>query len=113
MVPIKTINADTKSSMLLPIKNEDFPKIYLIFFDVEKYLIFLDVILSWIQLLGINWRPRFLSSILVFLKIYCIAVIDSIFFLFRFCREKQLQGFSTPLPFCNGRGNTKQNENNH
>ena len=31
MVPIKTINADTKSSMLLAIKNEDFPKIYLIF----------------------------------------------------------------------------------
>jgi hypothetical protein len=42
MVPIKTINADTKSRMLLAIKNEDFPKIYLIFFDVAKYLIFLD-----------------------------------------------------------------------
>ena len=42
MVPIKTINADTKSRMLLAIKNEDFPKIYLIFFDVAKYSIFLD-----------------------------------------------------------------------
>jgi len=42
MVPIKTISAETKSSILLAIKNEDFPKIYLIFFDVAKYLIFLD-----------------------------------------------------------------------
>ena len=41
-MPIKTIKADTKSNMLLAIKNDDFPKIWVIFFEVAKYLIFLD-----------------------------------------------------------------------
>jgi uncharacterized protein YggT (Ycf19 family) len=35
-----------------------------IFLDLIKYLVFADVILSWAQLLWIQWRPKFLSSII-------------------------------------------------
>lgn len=35
-----------------------------IFLDLIQYLVFADVILSWIQLLWIKWRPKFLSSII-------------------------------------------------
>lgn len=35
-----------------------------IFLDIIKYLVFADVILSWLQLLGLKWRPKFLLSII-------------------------------------------------
>jgi len=35
-----------------------------IFLDLIKYLIFADVILSWVQLIWIQWRPKFISSII-------------------------------------------------
>lgn len=35
-----------------------------IFLDLIKYLVFADVILSWIRLIWFQWRPEFLSSII-------------------------------------------------
>lgn len=35
-----------------------------IFLDIIKYLIFADVILSWLQLLWLKWRPDFLKSVI-------------------------------------------------
>jgi len=35
-----------------------------VFLELIQYLVFADVILSWIQLLWIKWRPKFLSTII-------------------------------------------------
>ena len=35
-----------------------------IFLDLIYYILFLDIILSWISLSGIQFRPRFISSIM-------------------------------------------------
>ena len=35
-----------------------------IFLELIQYLVFADVILSWLQLLWIRWRPQFLASII-------------------------------------------------
>ncbi|USN58828.1 MAG: YggT family protein [Candidatus Peribacteria bacterium] len=36
----------------------------LIFLDMIIYIIFFDVILSWLQLFGIRFRPRFIAAII-------------------------------------------------
>ncbi|MCP4523887.1 MAG: hypothetical protein GY828_06760 [Candidatus Gracilibacteria bacterium] len=36
----------------------------LIFLKILELIVFLDVILSWIQLLGINLRPKFIADII-------------------------------------------------
>ncbi|MDD3646026.1 MAG: YggT family protein [Candidatus Gracilibacteria bacterium] len=36
----------------------------LIFLNIIIYLIFFDVILSWLTLFGIRWRPQFIASII-------------------------------------------------
>ena len=35
-----------------------------IFFDIIQYLIFADIILSWLQLVWIKWKPQFLTSVI-------------------------------------------------
>jgi len=37
---------------------------FLIFLRILSYLIILDIILSWLSLLGLNLRPKFLSDII-------------------------------------------------
>lgn len=36
----------------------------IIFLEILQYLVFFDVILSWLTLLGIQFRPKFLSDVL-------------------------------------------------
>jgi len=36
----------------------------IIFLEILEYLVFFDVILSWLTLLGVRFRPKFLRSIL-------------------------------------------------
>jgi uncharacterized protein YggT (Ycf19 family) len=35
-----------------------------VFFTLIKYIIFVDIILSWIQLTGFKIRPQFIASII-------------------------------------------------
>ncbi len=39
--------------------------ILILFLDLIKYIILLDVILSWLQLLGIQFRPKFIQAITI------------------------------------------------
>lgn len=36
----------------------------IIFFDILTYIIIFDVILSWLQLLWLRWRPNFIAQII-------------------------------------------------
>jgi len=56
----------------------------IIFTDLIMYLVFFDVILSWLNLFWLNWRPIFVSSILDPLYKNISNIIPTTFWMFKF-----------------------------
>jgi uncharacterized protein YggT (Ycf19 family) len=57
----------------------------IIFFtDIISYLIILDIILSWLSLLWLRWRPEFLKSIVDPLYSFIGKIVPTSFWIFRF-----------------------------
>lgn len=57
----------------------------LIFFtDIILYLIFFDIILSWLTLFWVSWRPNFLDSIINPIYAFINKYIPTKFWMFRF-----------------------------
>ena len=54
------------------------------FTDIIKYLIFLDIILSWLSLIWLRWRPAFLSSVIDPIYSFINKHIKTSFLMFRF-----------------------------
>ncbi len=58
--------------------------IFMIFTDIILYLIIFDVILSWLFLFWVRWRPQFLRSIIDPIYNIIWKYIPSKFWMFRF-----------------------------
>lgn len=57
----------------------------IIFFtDIILYLVFFDIILSWLTLLWLRWRPEFLSSIINPIYNFINNILPTNFWMFRF-----------------------------
>jgi len=58
--------------------------IIVFFTDIILYIIFFDIILSWLSLLWLNWRPEFLRSIVEPLYAFINRIVPTSFGMFRF-----------------------------
>lgn len=58
--------------------------VLVIFTDIILYLVFFDIILSWLSLLWLRWMPSFLDSVLWPLYNFINNLLPTKFWMFRF-----------------------------
>lgn len=61
-----------------------FALVIIIFTDIVLYLIIFDIILSWLSLVWIRWRPHFLKIIVDPIYLFINKYISTKFLMFRF-----------------------------